>query len=79
MYVGSNLEGKYLAIDGSGDPSIIVGDNLFVDESGFVDPYQTLLPDGFKFNPDRDYLSPIPSDELTLNTNMNQNPGWNSE
>ena len=75
-YIGSNLEGKYFALDGSGDPSIIVGENLFVDGEGFVDPYQTLLPSGFGFNPDRDYLSPIPSDELTLNTSLQQNPGW---
>ncbi len=74
-YIGSNLEGTYFNIDGSG-PSIIIGENMFVDEDGFVDPYQTLLPSGFGFSPDRDYLSPIPSDELTLNNNMNQNPGW---
>ena len=75
-YIGSNLEGTYFAIDGSGDPSIIVGENLYVDGEGFVDPYQILLPSGFGFNPERDYLSPIPSDELTLNSALIQNPGW---
>jgi starch-binding outer membrane protein, SusD/RagB family len=75
-YVGSNLEGKYFAIDGSGDPSIVIGENLFVDENGFVDPYQTYLPNGFGFNSARDYLAPIPSDEITLNSNLVQNPGW---
>ncbi len=75
-YMGSNLEGKYFAIDGSGDPGIIVGENLYVDDEGFVDPYQILLPSGFGFNPERDYLSPIPSDELTLNDSLDQNPGW---
>lgn len=75
-YIGSNLEGTYLKIDGSGEPSIIIGGNLFVDEDGFVDPYQTLLPGGFGFDPGRDYLSPIPSDEITLNKKLLQNPGW---
>lgn len=76
-YIGSNLEGKYFNIDGSGRPSIIIGETLFVDGEGLVDPYQEALPDGYGFNPDRDYLSPIPSDELTVNKNLEQNPGWN--
>jgi hypothetical protein len=75
-YIGSNLEDTYFAIDGSGDPSLIIGENLFVDENGLVDPYQKYLPSGFNFNPARDYLSPIPSDEITLNSNLVQNPGW---
>jgi starch-binding outer membrane protein, SusD/RagB family len=73
-YLGSNLEGAYK--DYQGTPTIFVGVNLFVDENGFVDPYQNVLPNGFGFDPNRDYLSPIPSDEITLNSNMGQNPGW---
>lgn len=73
-YVGSNLEGKY--INSMGQQSIFVGQNLFVDANGFVDPYQTSLPNGYGFNPVRDYLAPIPSDEITLNKNLVQNPGW---
>ncbi|MFO7668416.1 MAG: RagB/SusD family nutrient uptake outer membrane protein [Bacteroidales bacterium] len=76
LYVGSNLDGAYFKIDGSGQPSIIVGENLYVDEEGFIDPYQVQVPNGFGFDPDRDYLAPIPSDELTLNQNLVQNPGW---
>jgi hypothetical protein len=75
-YIGSNLEGTYFDIDGSGRPTIIVGENFYVDAEGFTDPYQVALPNGFGFNPDRDYLSPIPSDEITLNDNLVQNPGW---
>ena len=75
-YIGSNLEDTYFAIDGSGDPSLIIGENFFVDENGLVDPYQKYLPDGFGFDPARDYLSPLPSDEITLNSNLVQNPGW---
>ena len=73
-YIGSNLEGAYK--DYQGNPSIIVGQNLYVDEYGFVDPYQVVLPNGYGFRPDRDYLSPIPSDQITLNPNLVQNPGW---
>jgi starch-binding outer membrane protein, SusD/RagB family len=73
-YLGSNLEGVYF--DYLGNPSIILGHNLYVDEHGFVDPYQAVLPNGYGFRPDRDYLSPIPSDQITLNPNLVQNPGW---
>ena len=78
-YIGSNLEGTYFDIDGSGRPTIIVGENFFVDANGFTDPYQVSLPNGFGFNPGRDYLAPIPSDEITLNDNLFQNPGWNQK
>ena len=78
-YIGSNLEDTYFDIDGSGRPSIIVGENFYVDAEGFTDPYQVALPNGFGFNPLRDYLAPIPSDEITLNENLVQNPGWNQE
>jgi len=73
-YLGTNLEGAYK--DFLGNPSIFIGVNLFVDANGFIDPYQQVLPNGYGFNPDRDYLSPIPTDELTLNSNLVQNPGW---
>lgn len=53
------------------------GLNKLVDENGYVDMYQTILPNGYQFKPNRDYLLPIPINELTLNTNLKQNPGWN--
>lgn len=73
-YTDTNLEGAY--IDYQGNPTIFIGQNLFVDEDGFVDPYRNVLPSGYGFNPGRDYLSPIPSDEITLNSNLVQNPSW---
>jgi len=73
-YIGSNLENTYT--DYLGNPSIIVGQTLFVDEGGFIDPYQQVLSGGYGFDPERDYLAPLPSDELTLNPNLIQNPGW---
>lgn len=44
--------------------------------AGNVDPYQKSLPSGWGFDPGRDYLSPLPSNELTINPNLDQNPGW---
>ena len=50
--------------------------NLDVDENNYLDPYSVDLPDGYNFNPDRDYLLAIPTEELVLNPNLTQNPGW---
>lgn len=47
-----------------------------LDEFGRIDYHKNNLPDGYLFRADRDYLSPIPQDELTLNKNLTQNPGW---
>jgi len=57
-------------------PSMIPGKNIYLDNNGYIDYYQTSLPLGYGFKPDRDYLLPIPSVELTLNKNLVQNPGW---
>lgn len=47
-----------------------------VDENRYIDRYQNSLPGGFGFNEKRDYLYPVPTNELTLNENLTQNPGW---
>jgi hypothetical protein len=47
-----------------------------VDADGFVDPFQLVLPNGYQFKTDRDYLNPIPEQEITLNPKLTQNPGW---
>lgn len=47
------------------------------DTDGFMDPYQKSLGDsGYGFREGTDYLNAIPSNEITLNPNLNQNPGW---
>ncbi|WP_119080627.1 RagB/SusD family nutrient uptake outer membrane protein [Chitinophaga alhagiae] len=46
------------------------------DADGFMDPYQSPLPNGYGFQLNRDYLSPLPQTELTLNPALTQNPGW---
>lgn len=46
------------------------------DADGFMDPYMTPAPNGYGFRIDRDYLNPLPQNELTLNPALIQNPGW---
>ena len=41
---------------------------------GYVNPRPTYT---FSFDPERDYLYPIPSNERVLNHNLLQNPNWN--
>jgi starch-binding outer membrane protein, SusD/RagB family len=46
------------------------------DDRLLLDPYQDRIPNGYGFQEDRDYLSPLPVNELTINPNLEQNPGW---
>lgn len=66
-------------------PKPVLGNYFFKDEFGTVAAVQ-LTPDNFilvqpasfrKFNPARDYLWPIPLNELSLNPALEQNPNWN--
>lgn len=50
-----------------------IGKDVFFDENGCVLPLHGL---DFNFDPQRDYLYPIPINERTLNKNLTQNPGW---
>lgn len=49
---------------------------LPTDANGFLDPYKNVLPNGYGFKLDRDYLNPIPQNQITLNNKLTQNPGW---
>ena len=57
-------------------PELVIGKNVFLSADGYVDPYATSLPNGWQFNPERDYLAPLTLEELMLNSNLKQNPGW---
>jgi len=59
-------------------PSLVVGQSIYLTPEGFVIPYATILPNGWGFKPERDYLSPLTLQELGLNENLVQNPGWDS-
>ena len=47
-----------------------------LDENGLIDYLQSELPNGYQFRENKDYLSSIPADEITLNPNLEQNPNW---
>ncbi len=47
-----------------------------LDANGLIDYFQNFLPNGYQFKENRDYLSSIPAEELNLNPNLTQNPGW---
>lgn len=49
---------------------------LPVDPNGFLDPFANAVPNGYGFKSDRDYLDPISINELNLNPELKQNPGW---
>jgi hypothetical protein len=59
-------------------PTLVPGVNIFLDAQGYIDPFQQdqLLANGFQFKANRDYLLPLPIDQLTLNPALGQNPGW---
>jgi hypothetical protein len=69
-------------------PQMILGAKYFEDEALVIDPNWNPMrtQDGFiitepatnrNFNPDRDYLWPLPLTELSMNPNLVQNPNWN--
>ena len=52
---------------------------LETNANGYIKIFKNTLnggTQGFKFNESRDYLYPIPVNELTLNPKLKQNPGW---
>jgi hypothetical protein len=52
---------------------------LAADANGYIAPYatQAVASTGYKFDVNRDYLRPLPTDQLVLNPNLApNNPGW---
>lgn len=81
LIIGQRGKGAYLGEDGvlyqSFSPTSQESLELvLVDNEGWMDPLQQYLPNGYLFNKNRDYLLPIPPDELQLNRELHQNPGW---
>jgi hypothetical protein len=65
----------------SGSPiydHVVVGTDIYLDENGYIDLYQTQLPDGKIFDPNKHYYFGIPLGEIALNPNLDQNPGWDN-
>ncbi|WP_346239190.1 RagB/SusD family nutrient uptake outer membrane protein [Niabella insulamsoli] len=60
-------------------PTLTPGTNIYLNEDGFIEPYQRTLPGRNRVFDDRQYLFPIPLEDLVLNPNLDQNPGWPSK
>lgn len=72
LFFGKRLLGyPYKPADFPGLPT-----PLLDPESGLIDYFRNQLPNGYRFRAGQDYLDPIPLDELTINPNLEQNPGW---
>lgn len=57
-------------------PSVVIGKHIDVDSEGFILPYWNILPNGRKFDESKHYYFPLPTEELVINKNLNQNPNW---
>lgn len=84
VIAGKRGRGAYLGEDGilykafnMDDPAVREAfDHIPVDASGHIDPLRNRLPSGYGFVPDRDYLLPIPPEEVSLVESLEQNPNW---
>lgn len=84
VIAGKRGSGAYLGEDGilyrafnMDDPAVSEAfDHIPVDASGHIDPLRDRLPSGYGFVPDRDYLLPIPPEEVSLVESLEQNPNW---
>lgn len=74
LFAGKRMTGTYYTEEYQDDEP-----GLNTTPDGFLDPTATILSGpngGHGFNPARDYLWPLSTNELTLNPNLTQNPGW---
>lgn len=56
-------------------PTVVINKDVFLSAGGYIMPYYQTMPNGRKFD-DRQYLFPLPIEDLVLNPNLTQNPGW---
>lgn len=76
LYIGSTLEKENLK-SGYYNGALAIGYNIQIDDNGYIDPYKVILPSGFGFRVNRDYLLPIQERMLSLTNGLwKQNPGW---
>lgn len=60
-------------------PKITPGKDIYLNDDGYIEPYQkTLTGRNRQFN-ERQYYFPIDIEDLILNDKLTQNPGWNSK
>ena len=78
LIVGKRLLGfKIVGSDIEDEFSDLIGSSILVNAAGNIDPYKNTIPGGFGFNLGRDYLSPVPTEQIVLSQgSLVQNPGW---
>lgn len=84
VLTGQRGRGAYLGKDGVLYRSFNMNDaqimqvlaDIPVDEHGWIDPLKSTLPSGYGFRPERDYLLPIPPEDMYMNRLLQQNPNW---
>lgn len=59
-------------------PDLVIGSSILINSDGYIDYLRNSLPEGWGFKPERDYLLPVPPEQITLNPNLSQNPGWDN-
>lgn len=57
-------------------PTVKIDKDVYLSSDGFILPYAKTLPNGRKFDETKQYLFPIPVEDLVLNPQLEQNPGW---
>ena len=57
-------------------PTVVVNKDVYLSTDGYLMPYFQMLPKGRVFDESKQYLFPIPIEDLVLNPNLAQNPGW---
>ncbi len=57
-------------------PKVKAGMDVYLGSEGYLEPYQKSLPNGRKFEEPKQYYFPIPIEDIIMNENLQQNPGW---
>jgi hypothetical protein len=68
LLVGNDLQP---ILDGGGNTQLLYPTPPLTDAGGNV-----LVEDGRAFDPERDYLDPLPTEEIVKNLALQQNPNW---
>ncbi|MDR0333094.1 MAG: RagB/SusD family nutrient uptake outer membrane protein [Dysgonamonadaceae bacterium] len=78
LYDGSNAQGTGTGANRITAQQARIGNDVFVDQDGFLIAYPRDVNVNMGTLPwsDYRYYWPIPIDQLTLNENLKQNPGW---
>lgn len=57
-------------------PTVKINSDVYLSSGGYLLPYAKTLPTGRAFDEKKQYLFPIPVEDITLNPALKQNPGW---